>query len=114
MPKAEQKGVNNHLPVDAETPNDDTNDTTFGYTTDRGGIADDVEGMDCGPESRKLFAQAVERAKTIVWNGPVGVFEFEKFAQGSKALAEAVAKATHSGATTIIGGGDTATAAAKF
>jgi len=114
MAKAEQKGVKIHLPVDFQTGDAFSNDATLGYATDRDGIADDVEGMDCGPESRKLFAQAVERAKTIVWNGPVGVFEFEKFAQGSKALAEAVAKATHSGATTIIGGGDTATAAAKF
>jgi phosphoglycerate kinase len=70
--------------------------------------------MDAGPESRKLFAAAVGRAKTIVWNGPVGVFEFDKFAQGTRSLADAVAAATARGATTIIGGGDTATAAAKF
>lgn len=114
MSKAEQKGVKIHLPVDFQTGDAFSNDATVGYATDKDGIADDLEGLDCGPESRKLFAEAVARAKTIVWNGPVGVFEFEKFAQGSKALADAVAKATRSGATTIIGGGDTATAAVKF
>lgn len=114
MAKAEQKGVKIHLPVDFQTADAFSNDATVGCVTDKEGIADELEGLDCGPESRKLFAAAVARAKTIVWNGPVGVFEFEKFAQGSKALAEAVVKATRAGATTIIGGGDTATAAVKF
>jgi phosphoglycerate kinase len=72
------------------------------------------EGMDCGPESIKLYEAAIGRAGTVVWNGPCGVFEFEKFAVGSKAMAAAVAKATERGAITIVGGGDTATAAKKF
>jgi phosphoglycerate kinase len=100
--------------VDFQTGDKFSNDATLGYATDKDGIPDDVEGMDCGPESRKLFTEVIARAKTIVWNGPVGVFEFDKFAEGSKAVALAVAKATESGATTIIGGGDTATAAEKF
>lgn len=114
MEKAEKKGVKIHLPVDFQTGDKFSNDATLGYATDKDGIPDDVEGMDCGPESRKLFTEVIARAKTIVWNGPVGVFEFDKFAEGSKAVALAVAKATESGATTIIGGGDTATAAEKF
>ncbi len=114
MKKADERGVKIHLPVDFQTGDDFSNDANVGYATDADGIPDDVEGMDCGPESRKLFADAVARAKTIVWNGPVGVFEFDKFAEGTKALAVAVVEATKAGATTIIGGGDTATAAAKF
>jgi phosphoglycerate kinase len=61
-----------------------------------------------------LFAEVIGRAKTVVWNGPPGVFEIEPFSGGTKAMAEAVAKATENGATTIVGGGDTATAAKKF
>ena len=71
-------------------------------------------GLDGGPESIKLYQAAIGRAKTIVWNGPSGVFEFEKFAGSTKAMAEAVAQATASGAVTVVGGGDTATAAKKF
>lgn len=114
MAKAEARGVRIHLPVDFQTGDKFSNDATLGLATEHEGIGDEVEGMDAGPESRKLFAAAVGRAKTIVWNGPVGVFEFDKFAQGTRSLADAVAAATARGATTIIGGGDTATAAAKF
>lgn len=112
--KADKKGVKIHLPVDFQTGDAFSNDANLGYATEQDGIPDSVEGMDCGPKSRELFAAAVARARTIVWNGPVGVFEFDKFAEGSKALALAVAQATERGATTIIGGGDTATAAEKF
>jgi phosphoglycerate kinase len=114
MAKAEARGVRIHLPVDFHTGDKFSNDATLGYATDAQGIPDEVEGMDCGAESRKLFIDAVNRAKTIVWNGPIGVFEFDKYAEGTKALAAAVAQATGRGTTTIIGGGDTATAAAKF
>ena len=112
--KADKKGVKIHLPVDFQTGDAFSNDANIGYATDKDGIPDGLEGLDCGPKSRDLFASAVARARTIVWNGPVGVFEFDNFAGGSKSLAEAVAKATEAGATTIIGGGDTATAAEKF
>lgn len=112
--KARSKGIQIHLPVDFKTGDAFSNDANVGYATEEQGIGDEVEGMDCGPESVKRFVAAVDRAKTIVWNGPVGVFEFEKFSEGSRAIAAAVAKATERGATTIIGGGDTATAAAKF
>jgi phosphoglycerate kinase len=71
-------------------------------------------GLDGGPKSIALFAEVIGRSRTIVWNGPSGVFEFEKFAGSTKAMAAAIAQATASGATTVVGGGDTATAAKKF
>jgi phosphoglycerate kinase len=70
--------------------------------------------LDAGPKSVALYRQAILRAKTIVWNGPSGVFEFEKFSASTRAMAEAIAEVTSQGATTVVGGGDTATAARKF
>jgi phosphoglycerate kinase len=70
-------------------------------------------GLDCGPESSKLFAETVAEAKTILWNGPAGVFEFPAFAKGSDALLEACIKAAKNGSTVIVGGGDTATLVAN-
>ena len=78
------------------------------------GIPAGWEGLDAGPKSIALYREAIMGAKTIIWNGPPGVFEFEKFSGASKAMAEAVAEATAQGATTVVGGGDTATAAKKF
>ncbi len=72
------------------------------------------EGMDAGPESRKAFARAIEGAKTILWNGPAGVFEFDNFTDGSRAIAEAIAKATDDGAYSLIGGGDSVACINKF
>ncbi|HNC24618.1 MAG TPA: phosphoglycerate kinase [Opitutaceae bacterium] len=82
--------------------------------TDATGIPAGWMGLDAGPQSIALYRAAILGAKTIVWNGPAGVFEFEKFAGATKAMAEAVAEATAKGATTVVGGGDTATAAKKF
>jgi phosphoglycerate kinase len=73
-----------------------------------------LKGLDCGPESVKIFKEAIKRAKLIVWNGPVGVFEWENFANGTKQIMDEVVAATAAGCTTIIGGGDTATACAKW
>jgi phosphoglycerate kinase len=70
-------------------------------------------GLDAGPQSVALYVAAIARARTIIWNGPPGVFEFPKFAAGTKAMAEAIAQATAAGAITVVGGGDTATAAKK-
>jgi phosphoglycerate kinase len=112
--KAEKRNVRLLFPDDYVTGDSFSENAKVGKATDESGIPDDWEGLDCGPESRERFAEAVARAKTIVWNGPVGVFEFDIFAAGTKALASAVARATERGATTIIGGGDTATAAEKF
>ncbi len=78
------------------------------------GIPDGWEGLDAGPKSIELYRQAILSSKTIIWNGPAGVFEFDKFAGATKAMADAIAEATALGATTIVGGGDTATAAKKF
>jgi phosphoglycerate kinase len=71
-------------------------------------------GLDAGIKSRELFKQTVLEAKTILWNGPPGVFEFDKFANGSKALLDATIEAAHKGAVVIVGGGDTATVVANY
>ena len=81
---------------------------------DNSGIPTGWQGLDAGPKSIALFREAILGAKTIIWNGPAGVFEFEKFAGATKAMAAAVAEATARGSTTVVGGGDTATAAKKF
>merc|ERR1719331_2193752 len=78
------------------------------------GIPEGWEGMDCGPKSMELFRSTVLSSKTVVWNGPAGVFEFDNFSKGTKSLLEAVAELTQSGGRGIIGGGDSATAAAKW
>ena len=82
--------------------------------TDATGIPAGWQGLDAGPQSIALYREAILAAKTIIWNGPAGVFEFEKFAGATKAMAEAIAEATAKGAITVVGGGDTATAAKKF
>src|SRR3954468_945832 len=117
--KAKAKGVKITLPVDFVTadrfpgsPADQAAVQT-GIADDKQGIPDGWMGLDAGPKSRELFAQVIGRAKTIIWNGPPGVFEVEKFAEGTKAMAAAFAAATASGAVTVVGGGDTATAAKK-
>ena len=81
--------------------------------TDEQGIPADWQGLDAGPKSRELFASAVSGAKTILWNGPAGVFEFPAFAGGSDALLDACIKAAKGGAQVIVGGGDTATLVAN-
>merc|ERR1712050_629208 len=90
------------------------NDQETKLVTQAEGIPDGWEGMDCGPQSMELFASKVAAAKTVVWNGPAGVFEFENFSKGTKAILDAVAALTQTGGRGIIGGGDSATAAAKW
>ena len=77
-------------------------------------IPDGWEGLDAGPETRKAFADAIKGAKTILWNGPAGVFEFENIIGGSKAIADAIAEATANGAFSLIGGGDSVACINKF
>lgn len=114
MAKAKEKGVEIHLPVDFITADKFDENANTSFAEVETGIPAGWQGLDVGPKSRELFASVIDRAKTIVWNGPAGVFEFAKFAEGTKAMAAAIAKATANGATTVVGGGDTATAAKKF
>jgi phosphoglycerate kinase len=114
MEKAKAKGVKIHLPVDFICADKFDPEANTQPAEASAGVPDDWMGLDCGPKSAALFAEVVLRAKTIVWNGPSGVFEFEKFAAGTKAVADAVATATAGGAISVVGGGDTATAAKKF
>ena len=111
--KAAVKGVRILLPVDFVAADKFDAEAATQIVTDKQGIPAGWMGLDAGPQSRELFAQAIARCKTIIWNGPPGVFEFPKFAEGTKSMADAIAKATASGATTVVGGGDTATAAKK-
>ncbi len=112
--KAKEKGVQIHLPVDFITADKFAPDANTGEATVESGIPAGWEGLDVGPKSREEFAKVSARAKTFVWNGPAGVFEFDKFMEGTKSMADAIAKATVAGATSVVGGGDTATAAKKF
>ena len=111
--KAKDKGVNLLLPVDNVTADDFSNNANTGVAK-TGEIPDGWMGLDIGPETVKLFSKVVEESKTILWNGPMGVFEMEKFLIGTKAIAEAVVKATEAGAFSLIGGGDSAAAVSKF
>jgi len=112
--KAKANNVKLHFPVDFITANKFSEDAEVGAATVESGIPDGWMGLDCGPKSRELFAEVIARAKVVVWNGPAGVFEFENFANGTKALMDAVVALTEKGGCTIIGGGDTATCAAKY
>ena len=103
---AKQKGVKLLLPVDNEASQEFSNDAMH-ITVHSREIPDGWEGMDIGPETRKLFADEIVKAKTVVWNGPMGVFEFPNFAEGTKAVAAAMAQVD---GVTIIGGGDSAAA----
>merc|ERR1712187_572178 len=82
--------------------------------TKESGIPDGFMGLDCGPKSNEMNKKAVDESKTIIWNGPMGVFEMAKFETGTKALMDAVVAATAAGTITVIGGGDTATACKKY
>lgn len=112
--KAEKNGVKLHLPLDFVTADKFAEDAASSTATVESGIPDGWMGLDCGPATVAQLQEPISRAKIIVWNGPAGVFEFEKFAAGTKAIMDAVVLATRNGATTIIGGGDTATCAAKW
>ncbi|KAI8848979.1 phosphoglycerate kinase [Chytridium lagenaria] len=113
LEKAKEKGVKIYLPSDFVTADKFDANANTGYATNETGIPDGWMGLDCGEKSNEEFRQAVLSAKTILWNGPAGVFEFPKFAGGTTSLLEAAAKATKNGAISIIGGGDTATAVAN-
>jgi len=113
--KAAARGVELILPTDYLCADSFSPDAQTRHASDAtGGIPDGWQGLDAGPESIARYCDAIRAARTIIWNGPAGVFEFEKFAGATRAMVDAVAQATARGATTVIGGGDTATAAKKF
>jgi phosphoglycerate kinase len=112
--KAKARKVNLIFPVDFVCGDAFSAHANTKAVDDASGIPAGWEGLDAGPKSIALYREAILRAKTIIWNGPPGVFEFDKFCGATKAMAEAVAEATAKGATTVVGGGDTATAAKKF
>ncbi|MGD1031313.1 MAG: phosphoglycerate kinase [Opitutaceae bacterium] len=112
--KAQARGVKLVFPVDYVCGDKFDPNAATRPADDSTGIPDGWMGLDAGPKSIALYCDAIGRAQTIVWNGPSGVFEFEKFAASTRAMAEAVARATARGAITVVGGGDTATAAKKF
>ncbi len=105
--KAQEKGVKLLIPVDTVVADDFSNDANF-KVVGRGEIPADMQGLDIGPETSKLFADAINGAKTVVWNGPMGCFEMPNFAKGTVEVAKALADLND--ATTIIGGGDSAAA----
>jgi phosphoglycerate kinase len=111
--KAKAKGVNLVLGTDTVAADKFANDAQT-QNVPVNDIPDGWMGMDAGIETRKSFAAAIEGAKTILWNGPAGVFEFDNFTAGSKAIAEAIAKATANGAFSLIGGGDSVACINKF
>jgi len=112
--KAKKNNVKIILPTDYITADKFDKDAQTGTATDSEGIPDGWMGLDCGEESIKLYKQAIDDAQTILWNGPPGVFEFEKFANGTRKTMDAAVAAAQSGKIVIIGGGDTATVAAKY
>lgn len=111
--KAKEKGVNLVLGVDCVAADSFSNDANT-QVVPAGEIPEGWEGLDAGPKTRELFAAAIEGAKTILWNGPAGVFEFDNFTGGSRAIADAIAKATANGAFSLIGGGDSVACINKF
>lgn len=111
--QAKAKGVNLVLGTDCVAADNFSNDAHTQIVS-ANAIPDGLEGMDAGPETQKAFAEVIENAKTILWNGPAGVFEFDNFTAGSLAIAKAIAKATEKGAYSLIGGGDSVACINKF
>lgn len=114
MDKATLKGVTIHLPTDFIAASAFASDAECKTVAVSEGIPDTWMGLDIGPDSTMAFASVVAAGKTIVWNGPMGVFEFDAFSHGTQGVMAAVVRATSTGATTIIGGGDTATCCVKY
>lgn len=112
--KAVKNNVQLHLPVDFITAEKFDENANSSCATIESGIPDGWMGLDIGQKTIELFREPIRRAKVIVWNGPAGVFEWEKYANGTKAIMDEVVAATQKGAITIIGGGDTATCAAQW
>lgn len=114
MEKAKNNNVKIVFPVDYITADKFAADAKTGTATDDDGIPDGWMGLDCGEKSVKLYRDTIMEAKTILWNGPPGVFEMDPFANGTKETMNAAVEACQNGKIVIIGGGDTATVAAKY
>lgn len=113
MTAARKKGVRIHIPADAVVADAFNNDANT-RETPADNIPEEWLGLDIGDQSIEKFSSVIEKAKTILWNGPMGVFEMENFAKGTKKIAEAIAKATEKGAFSLVGGGDSVAAINQF
>jgi phosphoglycerate kinase len=113
LAKAKDKGVNIHLPADSVTADKFAPDANTDMAENTS-IPDGLMGLDIGPKAIAAFQEVIKASKTILWNGPMGVFEMEKFQAGTKAIAEAVVEATANGAYSLVGGGDSVAAVNKF
>lgn len=113
MAKAKEKGVNLVLGTDCVAADSFSNDAKAQIVSVMD-IPEGWEGLDAGPETQKAFANVIRNAKTILWNGPAGVFEFDNFTAGSRAIAEAIVEATNNGAFSLVGGGDSVACVNKF
>lgn len=113
LKQAKSKNVQIHLPVDVIAANDFANDADT-QIVDVDKIPDGWQGLDCGPKSKAIFHDVVMQCKTILWNGPLGVFEMENFAGGTIALGDSIAEATKNGAFSLVGGGDSVAAVKQF
>merc|ERR1711862_65442 len=114
MKKAEEKGVEIVLPVDFVCSSKFGEDGEIKPGDLTTGVPEGFMGLDCGPETIKKNTEAIKKAKTIVWNGPMGVFEMKAFQEGTKKMMDDIVEVTGSGTVTVIGGGDTATACKDF
>ena len=113
LEEAKEKGVNLVLAIDAVVADNFSNDANT-LIVDPMDIPEAYEGMDIGPKTRELFGDVIKNSKTLLWNGPCGVFEFDNFSNGSRAIAEAIVEATKNGAFSLIGGGDSVACINKF
>jgi len=113
MEKAKANNVKLVMAVDAKIADDFSNDAKTAFVNVNE-IPDDMQGMDIGPETEKIFADVIKASKTILWNGPTGVFEFYNFSHGSRSVGEAIVAATKTGAFSLVGGGDSVACVNKF
>jgi|TARA_B110000971_G_scaffold218421_1_gene257138 phosphoglycerate kinase len=113
LERAKEKNVQVHIPVDVLAADDFSNDANT-QIVDVRAIPENWQGLDCGPKSKAIFHDVVQQCKTILWNGPLGVFEMETFSAGTIALGDSIAEATKNGAFSLVGGGDSVSAVKQF
>ena len=113
LERAKEKNVQVHIPVDVLAADDFSNQANT-QVVDVRAIPDNWQGLDCGPKSKAIFHDVVQQCKTILWNGPLGVFEMETFSTGTIALGDSIAEATKNGAFSLVGGGDSVSAVKQF